>query len=266
MKINRRIVGSIVTIGATGALLIGATFAFFTDNETSTGNTFTAGTLDLKVDSECHYFQNGIDGSCGEGASFGNWSETDLEDGVHKFFNFDDIKPGDWGEDTISLHVIDNDAWGIFEIGSIDEDDGLRPYMEFWVWLDQGEEAGFQGDDPGEGDNVYDPVNEPLLISPGEVDLGGETWNLWDGLSAAQVFNGGDNGGVLEDGRLVGSTTYYFGLAWCFGEADPDAVALADVCDGSGVSNDAQDTSLTGDISFSVVQHRNNPTKEGLGP
>ncbi len=32
--------------------LVGGAFAYFSDTETSTGNTFTAGTLDLKVDSD----------------------------------------------------------------------------------------------------------------------------------------------------------------------------------------------------------------------
>jgi predicted ribosomally synthesized peptide with SipW-like signal peptide len=38
-----------------GALAAGATGAFFSDTETSTGNTFAAGSLDLRVDSEAHY-------------------------------------------------------------------------------------------------------------------------------------------------------------------------------------------------------------------
>src|SRR3990167_4747947 len=127
-NINSKILLSVASIAAAAALVIGATFAFFSDTETSTGNTFTAGTLDLKVDSECHYFQNGVDVTCGNGDQFGNWSESDL--GVHKFFNFDDIKPGDWGEDTISLHVIDNDAWGRFIIDGISDEGQLGDNME----------------------------------------------------------------------------------------------------------------------------------------
>ena len=258
ITINSRILLSLASIAAAAALLIGATFAFFSDSETSTGNTFTSGTLDLKVDSQCHYFQNGSDVGCDD---FGNWSQTDLEPGVHTFFDFDDTKPGDWGENTISLHVVDNDAWGRFIIDNITDNGELRENMEFWIWVDQGDTPGFQGSDTGEGDNVWDPQTEPLVITPGTVDLPSETWNIWDALTATWVFNGNiDTPGVVQDGRMVESITYYFGLAWCFGEADPSQGGLG-ACDGSGVGNDVQGDSLTGDLNFEVVQHRNNPNQ-----
>lgn len=38
-----------------GAVVVGGTGAFFSDTETSTGNVFTAGAIDLTVDSEAHY-------------------------------------------------------------------------------------------------------------------------------------------------------------------------------------------------------------------
>lgn len=53
IAINSRILLSAASIAAAAALIIGATFAFFSDTETSSGNTFTAGTLDLQV--------NGVD-------------------------------------------------------------------------------------------------------------------------------------------------------------------------------------------------------------
>jgi len=48
-----------ILIALLGVLLVAAlagagTFAYFSDTETSTGNTFTAGTLDLKVDDKDH--------------------------------------------------------------------------------------------------------------------------------------------------------------------------------------------------------------------
>ncbi len=49
MKINTRIVTSILTIGSAGALLVGATFAFFSATSTSTGNTFSTGTLNVSI-------------------------------------------------------------------------------------------------------------------------------------------------------------------------------------------------------------------------
>ena len=47
--INKRILISLSVIAAVAAIVIGGTVAYFSDTETSTGNTFTAGTLDLEV-------------------------------------------------------------------------------------------------------------------------------------------------------------------------------------------------------------------------
>ena len=47
---NKRILASIVVIALMGVAIGAGTLAYFSDTETSTGNTFTAGTLDLQVD------------------------------------------------------------------------------------------------------------------------------------------------------------------------------------------------------------------------
>jgi spore coat-associated protein N len=46
---QKKILFSIMTIALVGALIGGGIYAYFSDVETSTGNTFTAGTLNLKV-------------------------------------------------------------------------------------------------------------------------------------------------------------------------------------------------------------------------
>jgi predicted ribosomally synthesized peptide with SipW-like signal peptide len=326
-----------------GAVIAGGTGAFFSDEETSTGNTFTAGALDLKVDSEAHY--NGLvcvdvaEGNAvdyewhADGEPFvndaavpadhypqpgmaceGSWAEADLG-AEHKFFALTDVKPGDEGENTISLHVYDNDAWGRFVISDVedldnsctepeveaveagDDDDDLDPEcdvvgagngidegelaesIEFYAWLDQGSIIGFQcgnpatGEpgaecdfDPFEGDNIQQP-GEPIVITAGPVDDEGETHNIWEGLAAyratlgtacdatdlngdGQTLEGEDTSydvcqGLADDGRMVGSTTYYFGLAWSI----PDSVG-----------NEAQTDSLNATLGFEVEQHRNNET------
>lgn len=48
----KKILVSVLTIGLVASVAFGATRALFSDTETSTGNTFTAGTLDLEVDGE----------------------------------------------------------------------------------------------------------------------------------------------------------------------------------------------------------------------
>ncbi|MGB3921767.1 MAG: SipW-dependent-type signal peptide-containing protein [Minisyncoccia bacterium] len=304
-----------------GAAIVGATGAFFSDTETSTGNTFSAGSLDLKVDSEAHYngalcVKNGEENTNVPGDEYiwddgsevgwpvegtpcvGTFEETDLGP-LFKFFNLTDVKPGDVGENTISLHVYDNDAWGRFVINGVTdldntctepESDPLVPDPEcnavpgtpgagelaesisFSAWIDDGQTPGFQGlTDPGEGDNVQQQ-NEQTIITPGPVDAEGETHNIWPALAAyrdyldlsqacvvtdpdgnGQTDNDGTPSeddylacqGIAEDGRLVGSTTYYFGLDWNIP---------------TSVGNEAQTDSLVADLTFEVEQYRNNPT------
>ena len=323
--INTKILLSAAVILASAAVIVGATFAFFADTETSTANTFAAGELDLKVDSESHY--NGlvcapftvndyrwlvptevVDPEEIESleAQFhfnqpcdGTWLETDLG-AETTFFNFTDIKPGDIGENTISLHVYNNDAWGRMVISNVSDFDnnctepeeesddictvvapeGVTPgsgelaeSISFYAWIDDGATPGFQGtEDVGEGDNVKQ-VNEETVIAEGTLDEAGETHNIWPALAAYRVLLGetceltdldgngqtDEDGDVIEeyvacqgiatDGRMVGSTTYYFGLAWNVPTT---------------VGNEAQSDSLSADLGFEVVQHRNNPDQEGF--
>src|SRR3989344_9269580 len=51
----KKILLSLSMIAVVGVVVLGATGAFFSDTETSTGNTFTAGAIDLTVDSTQHY-------------------------------------------------------------------------------------------------------------------------------------------------------------------------------------------------------------------
>ena len=106
---NKKILISLATIGAVAAIAIGGTIAYFSDTETSTGNTFTAGSLDLTVDSQCKY-----NGQVIPDCNWVNWRNLNSE----KFFNFTDVKPGDSGEDTISLHVT-NDSWACMKLTNI---------------------------------------------------------------------------------------------------------------------------------------------------
>jgi predicted ribosomally synthesized peptide with SipW-like signal peptide len=133
-KMKPRIIVSLAIMAVAGAAAIGGTVAYFSDSEVSKNNTFTAGALDLKVDSECHYDGMVCAPTAVEGAS-GNvwqnettnpnsstypdllntpcscsWLSKDLTD-RDLFFNFGDVKPGDGGENTISLTTNNNDSW-----------------------------------------------------------------------------------------------------------------------------------------------------------
>lgn len=270
----KKILLSSVVVVAAAAVVVGATTAFFSDTETSTGNTFTAGAIDLGVDNHSYY-----NGNLNPGTT---WRvDYDIsDDGGRQFFNFSDLKPGDWGEDTISLHVNNNDSWLCADVTlTSDNDNGLTEPEG-----DDGDTTG--GDGEGEladnvrfywwaddGDNVFETcqegspqegcVNEHLLpsgplgaLSVGQtatVDLADANSNIWG-----------------DEGPLPGDTVRFLAKAWCFGDADmepysqdggnqqngPDNRPVQ--CDGSDEDNMTQSDSLTADISFRAVQSRNN--------
>ena len=70
---NKEILLSLIIISTVAALVSGVTFAFFRDTETSSGNTFTAGTLDLKI-------KDG-DQSWSDGITTAEWEMTDMKPG-----------------------------------------------------------------------------------------------------------------------------------------------------------------------------------------
>ena len=47
---NKKIILSLSVIGVVAAIAVGGTIAYFSDTETSVGNTFTAGTIDISLD------------------------------------------------------------------------------------------------------------------------------------------------------------------------------------------------------------------------
>ena len=51
----KKILLSLLSIGAVSGVAVLATGAFFSDTEESVGNVLQAGSLDLKIDSEAHY-------------------------------------------------------------------------------------------------------------------------------------------------------------------------------------------------------------------
>ena len=258
-----------------GGAVVAGTGAFFSDSETSTGNTFTAGELDLKVDNTSYGFDyndpsvedpEGIWG-LNEGNS---WSLRDLDKcGTEEnpisclFFNFADLKPGDYGEDTISLHV-QNDAWAcaVFTLtgtpengindpeadaGDETEDVGeLHKMLSFIFWKD-------------DGDNVLEEGEEIIE------DLTGSSSDVFSGEKLAIAESG--------DEPLQAGETTYIGKGWCFGgmeatpapqEENPNGPTPGNTgftCNGAADQNHnaAQTDGLTVDVEFYAEQSRNNP-------
>lgn len=218
---NKRIILALGMIVFVAAVLISSTGAFFSDTESSTGNVFTAGAIDLKIDSTATYNGNAVESA--------TWTERDLNPTADKFFNFNDIKPGDHGTNTVSVHVINNDAWvcayvtgltenenGInepeSEVDSTPETGELRQNMSWVIWRDTN---GNGVQDVGEGTLTSGQPNNGVLA-------------LYDSTTGTP---------------LSASTTGYIGVAWTLP---------------ASVGNEVQTDSMTGDISFSAVQSRNN--------
>lgn len=262
----KRIILSLAIISVVGAVVAGATGAFFSDTETSTGNTFTAGAIDLTVDSTQHY-NNAvcvdslwalapgatatvpqypvIGTACG-----GTWALKDLVPTSDKFFNFGDVKPGDFGEDTISLHVLNNDAWVCAAVSNLanaengctepesDPSSGndqscanpgigqgeLQNYLTMTVWKDDGVDA--NGQTVGTACDNIQQQGEPTLTSGHPVS------------GILPVYDS-----TTGHGPLASGTTSCLGVSWSLP---------------SDTGNITQTDSITGDIGFNVVQARNN--------
>jgi predicted ribosomally synthesized peptide with SipW-like signal peptide len=266
----QRILLSLGMIVFVGALAAGATGAFFSDTETSTGNTFAAGDIDLQIDNES-YVTNPNGGRLIFSTST-SWAQSNLTNQL--FFNFSDVKPGDIGEDTISVHVGSNDAWACMALdvtatpentlvdpetdaGDVAGPNGeLQNYLRFTFWED-------------DGDNVFE-TGETVISSLDNV-LASSLQGQWHVLADSGVGNGP---------ALVGGATNYIAKAWCFGTLAQAAVTQDTIghtgtgigdstngplvrgtgftCSGAGNQNDAQTDGISMDVSFNAVQSRNN--------
>ncbi|HWO07765.1 MAG TPA: hypothetical protein VNM40_04275 [Candidatus Paceibacterota bacterium] len=265
--LNARILASLGMIVFVGAIMVASTGAFFSDTETSTGNTFSAGAIDLLIDNTSYGFDwNNPDISDPVGNwiqnNFNTWTLSNLTNQL--FFRFEDLKPGDYGEDTISLHVNDNDAYacmafnltGTPENGQnepeadVDETAGanegeLQNYLSFIFWHDDGDNVLEVGED----------IIEELSGLPGSIFTG-----KWLAIA--------DSDGA----PLPGDTEHYIGKGWCFGtitadpapqeanESGPTAENTGFICNGNGNvdHNDAQTDGIVVDVGFYAVQSRNN--------
>lgn len=293
---QRIIIGLVFIAGAIGVIASGATSAFFSDTEASTGNLFTAGAIDLKVDNESYYNMN----KCAPDSSGAyvwqgtaaypvpgtpcttSWALSDLANGL-LFFNFNDLKPDDQGEDTISLHVNNNDAYACMDMMLTSNDDKSSTEPELATtdpqedlnntWdgeLAQNIQMFWWADD---GDNVYEQGEQALTpevttlynlatSTPFSAALADTTHNAW---------------ATTTPGPLMGGKDYYIGKAWCFGTLTPNPVGQDGLgktdpntngpqvrgtgvtCDGTALGNITQTDGTTLDLAFRVVQARNNP-------
>lgn len=194
-------------------------------------------------------FKLEIDGNCAGGYAYKNtpgatcelWGPQDIT--TQKYFNFGDVKPGDYGTNLISLHVDNNDAYACLIPNAIVDNENiivdpevtagdvtpavgeLSGELQFFIWDDN-------------GDGVYQSP-EPILAPAG---------TLIGGIKAA-----------MANMQLVGGgATKYVGLAWCAG--DQTLVGNVVGCNGAGMGDIAQTDSLVASLTAFAEQVRNNPS------
>ncbi|MBO8180077.1 MAG: hypothetical protein H0Z19_06300 [Archaeoglobus sp.] len=237
---------SLLVVGLIGIGLGAGTIAYFSDTEMAPG-TFTAGSLDLKVDLNSTYWK--WDGN----VYYHNFSEKDLGESDY-FWQLDDVKPGDSGEMTVSLHLYDNPGYLWFMVDVKEDDDNGITEPE--------SEAGDSTDGVGEGeldDYIYvmiwrdDDCDNKLDVYEDECECpicdgngnGIESEQiLWEGYLneiSDQSFNLSEH---LPDGYMEPCETYCFGIYWSW--------------DSTATDNMAQSDSWGADLKFAVTQLNDN--------
>jgi predicted ribosomally synthesized peptide with SipW-like signal peptide len=263
----KKLLLSISSLIFTVAILAGGTRAFLSDRNKSTGNTFATGVIDLKVDNES-YITN--DWGALVYSTSTSWSLSKLAGKL--FFNFLDIKPGDIGEDTISLHVKNNNAWACMNVkitatpengqtepenllDSTESVNGgeLQKYLYFAFWAD-------------DGDNVYEKGEKIFEKGLAKEIFNGKNWTIAD--SSLNIWSS------YKNDPLIANSVKYIGKAWCFGSLSENPVnqdgkgktgrngplvrGTGVSCNGKYISNIVQSDGLVADVSFFVEQSRNN--------
>ena len=298
-KDMKRILLSLLTIVAVFSIALVGSQAFFSDTETSVGNRFEAGALDLQIDNESYAIDCNVplhpdfnpEPTCtGElvASAHTSWNLRDLT--IEKFFDFIDLKPGDYGEDTISLHI-ENDAWlcAAARITEDEDNDITEPEDEVFGAnndnndgtpdgdLDSGLQFAFWVDD---GDNVL----ETCVVDQQEcLDFDNETGHIFlsgtlaDMGQAGQIALADSNSSILGgNDPIPGGTDFFIGKAWCYGRLsqgpfEQDGLGKTDPntngplvrgtgvnCEGSGEGNIGQTDSVVGDLQFYAEQSRHN--------
>ncbi|MEK7509660.1 MAG: hypothetical protein AAB605_03030 [Patescibacteria group bacterium] len=207
----------------------------------ATGDGFT-----LKIDSEAYW--NGVPQDGTNGTSDSTWGLKNLNPHSDKFFNLRDVKPGDRGEATISLHV-NMDAWLCLDFERLRERENGRNEPESHVDNSGGASSGELADGTeffgwfDDGDNIFEIGEVPIFgTTTGKqaatITLNQKTYALADSKGGAP---------------FTASTTRYIGIQWCAGDLTVNLVTGVIGCDGEALGNEAQTDSFSVDISFRAV-------------
>lgn len=236
----KKLVTSAGLVAIAAAFVVGTTIAFFNDTETSSGNTLTAGEIDLKINNNSYY----------NGVFQGGWGIKDLAN--EKFFTLRDFKPGDLSQHFISWHVLNNPAWACVKVVNLQDDDN-----------------GLTEPEQSAGDQSPGPQGGGELSSAIEV-LAWKDSNVNSRHDANEPFIGGTpsffdvftplpfKDSTTGTGPLQPIQTEILAMSLCGGThvVNPNTGALS--CDGSAMGDTTQSDSLQADLVLLVEQERNN--------
>lgn len=212
-------------------------------NKDFIGTTFATGGLNLKIDSYSIY--NGVVQPAQ------TWALKNLVPGVDKFFDLDDVKPGDEGKTIISFHTNEN-AWACMDFSNlVDTDNGnnepetqedsdgalggeLSSGIEFFSWVD-------------DGDNTYEPGEKALF--------GTSTPQAGFNVLKQYILADSSTGSFFS-----ANTTKYVGIQWCAGNLEVNTTTGVITCDGSVLGNGAQTDSFSVDLALRAVTADDSPT------
>lgn len=221
--------------------------------QANTGYTFATNTgtggLELTIDSETYY--NGVL------QPTLSWDLKNLVPGSDRFFNFPDVKPGDTGTTSISIHLKQNAAWVCLDFKNLEDSENginepesaldnnqqgeLSAETEFFAWRD-------------DGDNTFEV---------GEIPLFGTTTQ-----SAVQVLN--NTSYALSEYGLgqpwQPNQTKYVGVNWCAGDLQVNLATAKVTCNGETMGNEAQTDSFKVDISIRAVAASQQPRFKCIPP
>jgi len=220
---------------------VSAGYTFATGNGQGYGGGYNYSGLELTIDSRAVY--NGVLQPAL------SWDLKNLVPGADHFFNFNDVKPGDMGEHTISLHVKKNHAYVCLDFenlqdfengvnepeGLVDNTEGgeLSQNLEFFAWRD-------------DGDNKFE-VGERVVF--------GTSTQTADILLSSTTYAVAD---AYTGGSCKANTVNYVGIIWCAGDLSVDLDTAEVSCDGSNLGNVIQTDSMTVDVSLRAVQAKYN--------
>jgi hypothetical protein len=232
LKLSTRIV---FTAGILSVVILA--FGFRTE---ATGFTYATGSFNLKIDSQAFYN--------GAAVPTSTWGMKNLIPGSDMFFNFDDVKPGDRGTSTISLHV-NKDAWICLDFEKLKEKENGRNEPEMQADTSGGANSGELADGT-EFFAWFDNGNN--IFEVGEKAIFGTTTGK---QAATKVF---DNktyalADYISGTALVASTTRFVAITWCAGDLTVNVATAAIGCNGAALGNEAQTDSFTVDVSIRAV-------------